>query len=64
MLRPTSAGGNIYSWQPYMIMLQYSGFTALHFASKEGHAEVCQHLLDSGATEEILDFVSENDYCY
>ena len=31
--------------------------TALHYASKSGHAEVCQHLLDVGATEEILDWV-------
>ena len=32
--------------------------TALHLASKEGHAEICQHLLDVGATEEIFDAVS------
>lgn len=37
---------------------QYSGMTALHFASKEGHSTICQLLLDKGATAETLDFVS------
>ena len=42
----------------FSCVFQYSGMTALHFASKEGQAEICQHLLDVGAQEEITDVVS------
>lgn len=38
---------------------QFSAMTPLHYASKAGHAEVCQLMLDVGTDEYVPDAVKK-----